>query len=58
MFFVNEFFDERHFVNHYPKKKMKGKKTFSILPIKLENVRCKGKKLSVELWVIIESFSF
>lgn len=52
MFFVNEFFDERHFVNHYPKKKMK-KKTFSILPIKLENARCKGKKLSVELWVII-----
>ncbi len=25
MFFVNEFFDERHFVNHYPKKKMKEK---------------------------------
>lgn len=58
MFFVNEFFDERHFVNHYPKKKMKEKNVFSILPIKLKNTRCKEKKLSVELWVIIESFSF
>lgn len=51
MFFVNEFFDERHFVNHYPKKKK----------APLENVRCKGKKVADEKqghWIKLFSVFF
>ena len=44
MFVVNEFFDERHFVNHYPWKERKGLLLF--LPIKLTKILgARGKSL-------------
>ncbi len=56
MFFVNEFFDERHFVNHYPKKKMKGKKRSRFCPLNLKTQGVRGKSWALSCGSLLKVF--